>query len=146
MLDRRDRRAALDRPTDRVGAAQDVDREPPLLELVGWPAPREARARLTPGDGDQREARQKWLEARAVGHVDLHTVAEVTGPFVEGRCEARGTKVDARKPSGLDRAGVALEVEVRRADPLNRPRRPPPSERLVPSTRHPPGYTRAVSG
>src|SRR5438876_7664932 len=69
MLDRRDRRAPLDRATDRVGAAQDVDREPPLLKLVRRSAPCEARAPLTPGHSDQGEARQKWLEARAVGHV-----------------------------------------------------------------------------
>src|SRR2546421_5990014 len=126
MLDRRDRRAPLDRATDRVGAAQDVDREPPLLELVRRSAPCEARAPLTPGHSDQAEARQKWLEARAVGHVHLHTIAEPAGPLVKGGCEARGAEVDARKPEGVQRVGVAVAVEVGRADPLERARRPTP--------------------
>src|SRR2546422_614680 len=97
MLDRRDRRAPLDRATDRVGAAQDVDREPPLLELVRRSAPCEARAPLTPGHSDQGEAREKWLEARAVGHVHLHTIAEPAGPLVKGGCEAQIGRASCRE-------------------------------------------------
>src|SRR5438876_9569186 len=110
MLDRRDRRAPLDRATDRVGAAQDVDREPPLLELVRRSAPCEARAPLTPGHSDQGEARQKWLEARAVGHGHPHTIAEPAGPRVQAGCQARGAEVGARTPERVERAGVAGAV------------------------------------
>src|SRR2546421_11153115 len=100
MLDRRDRRAPLERATDRVGAAQDVDRKPLLLELVRRSAPCEARAPLTPGHRDQGEARQKRLEARAARHVQLRTIAEPAGPPGAGRGETRRAGRAARKREG----------------------------------------------
>src|SRR5439155_17224143 len=60
-LDRSERHPVLDRPSNRVGATQNVDRQAPLLELVGRPAPREASRREPARDRDLGQPREERL-------------------------------------------------------------------------------------
>src|SRR3984893_3050851 len=72
-------RAPLDREPDRVGAAEQVDRELLPLELVGRPLPAKSPRGLAARLDDQGQVRGEGLEAVPVGHVHLHAAAGAAG-------------------------------------------------------------------
>src|SRR5688500_7353987 len=82
-LDLAQRTPALHRVADGVGAEEDVDGQPASLELVGRPPPCERARRERARGGDEAEACEEWLEARAIGDVQLHAATWPSRPLVE---------------------------------------------------------------
>src|SRR5216683_2025375 len=94
-LEAGERRAPLDREADRVGAAEQVDRELLPLELVGRALPAEAPRGLPARLDDQGQVRGEGLEPIPVGHVHLDAAAGATGPLVERGLERGGAEAHA---------------------------------------------------
>src|SRR5258705_7938009 len=117
-LEAGERRAPLDREADRVGAAEQVDRELLPLELVGRALPAEAPRGLPARLDDQGQVRGGGLEPIPVGHVHLDAAAGATGPLVERGLERGGAEAHAGELAALERGGQPRAVEVGRADPL----------------------------
>src|SRR5260370_18433327 len=124
-LEARERRAPLDREADRVGAAEQVDRELLPLELVGRPLPAEAPRGLAACLDDQGQVRREGSEPIPVGHVHLHAAAGAAGPLVERGLERGGAEAHAAEPAALQRRGPARPL-------ADGGPRPPPGARWPP--------------
>src|SRR5258707_13154716 len=110
-LEARERRAPLDREADRVGAAEQVDRELLPLELVGRPLPAEAPRGLAARLDDQGQVRRQGSEPIPVDHVHLHAAAGAAGPLVEGGLGPGGAGAHAGEPPGRVGGGQARPRE-----------------------------------
>src|SRR3989442_14867431 len=79
-LDLGQRAAALQRAADPIGAEQDVDRQPPPLELVRRALPREAPPPPPSRGGGHPEARGEGLERPPAGDGPLPPAPEPPPP------------------------------------------------------------------
>src|SRR5262249_61350147 len=110
-------------PTNSITAGEQVDRKLLPLELVRRAAPAELPglpARLD----DQREVCGVGLEGRRVRDVKLYALADAAAVLVERGLERGRTKGHPAQAPARESAGETPPVEERRADQLERARRP----------------------
>src|SRR5262249_59020284 len=69
----RQRLATLDRAANRIRPAQDVERQPSVLELVRWLPPPKRPAPQPPRARHHRQAGEEGFEGARVRHLDLHS-------------------------------------------------------------------------
>ena len=105
------------------GAREDVDRGP-RIELVRLAAPPETLRRELADGRDDREASLEWAECGSVADHEHHPAAGLSGVFLEGRPEARGKEVDARKLPARERVGERERFEPGRSEKLEGAGRP----------------------
>ena len=114
----------IDRDSERRRAGQDVDRLFFVLVFVGRLAPREVLRARRLDRIDQRHAGQHRLERLAIEDVNLASAARLLRMLLERRLEHRRAEMDAGELPRIHLVGEALGLDPRRADQLERPRRP----------------------
>src|SRR5437773_1103948 len=128
--------AALHRLAHGGVTEQHVDRQPVGHVLVGRLLPGEVLPVLGDEVLQERHGRQVGKEGGPVGHVDLEAEAEPLGPLVERRLEGVVAQHEPRQPATLEAPAHRPEVEPRRAEDLERTRRPAPLRHVRPFQQH----------